>query len=398
VQLADLASESIPPEQNADIFLNRAAGDLAAIQNELVAIFPRQAFPPSRPLTPSEKEQSRKVFVAYPRVMSLLEQAAACPGHAPQIDVGLPPSRFLEPLMDRVAKHRMLARVLRARTALLVSEGHFDEAVASSTLTLRLTRHWMREPLIIGYLTTLACQQVGIDGVNEALQAGMISPTARKALDAELALHEPLDNLRWALRSEQAFSLSSIREYPNAGLWISRGFVNNLQLSFLEEFEKAIQQVDTAYFEANAILNTKSEGPSMLNPLKTLVTLLRPSLDASREATERNRALFRCLRVLNALQAKGAPASDATPRLVDLGLPASATIDPYSGEPLHIKKLPEGWSVYSVGKNLIDDGGTLDKSMDVGIGPRIRDETLRTKLQRDSINKILSNQNNDPPR
>ena len=46
------------------------------------------------------------------------------------------------------------------------------------------------------------------------------------------------------------------------------------------------------------------------------------------------------------------PDSDQVPKLTDLGLPAQATIDPFNGEPLHVKKRPEGWMVYSVGRNL----------------------------------------------
>jgi hypothetical protein len=76
--------------------------------------------------------------------------------------------------------------------------------------------------------------------------------------------------------------------------------------------------------------------------------------------------------VLNALQAKAAPDAKEPPRLSDLGLPPEATIDPFNGQPLHVKKLPQGWLVYSVGQNLVDDGGVLGsdpKTSDVGVGP-----------------------------
>ena len=62
-------------------------------------------------------------------------------------------------------------------------------------------------------------------------------------------------------------------------------------------------------------------------------------------------------------------AEDPPPALSDLGLPPAATTDPFSGEPLQLKKLPEGWLVYSVGTNLVDDGGELDEFQDVGAGP-----------------------------
>ena len=59
----------------------------------------------------------------------------------------------------------------------------------------------------------------------------------------------------------------------------------------------------------------------------------------------------------------------AEPALADLGLPADVTTDPFNDEPLHIRKLPTGWLIYSVGADLKDDGGDLTDYHDVGVGP-----------------------------
>ena len=112
-----------------------------------------------------------------------------------------------------------------------------------------------------------------------------------------------------------------------------------------------------------------------LNPYMTLVTLLEPALDSLREPTERLRATCRSLRILNAFQTRVAAGSDIAPKLADLGLPVSATIDPFNDELLHVKKLSNGWVVYSVGKNRVDDAGMLDKNIDIGVGPAIVGES-----------------------
>jgi hypothetical protein len=368
VQLSDLVREPTSPERDAGIPLRRAEGDLEAMQNELATLYPRMLLPKGV-LSPADREKLRKVFDAYPRVIPLLEQAAACPDYVPQIQGTSATSQFLQPNMDRITKHRVLARVLRARTTLLAAEGRPDDAVANTTLALRIARHWLREPLIIGYLVTLACQDVAVDGLNEGLRAGPVSPAARQALDAELALHDSLDGLRWALRTERSFSLASVREFPNAQLWISRGFSNKLQLSFLDAFDQEIARTEIPYPE---LMNRKAKpggDGGLLNPLKALVNLLGPALDSARVAAERARATSRCLRVLNALQTREAAIGDQPPKLSDLRLPPQATIDPYNGEPLHVRKSSEGWIVYSVGTNLVDDEGSLEDRRDVGLGP-----------------------------
>ena len=87
---------------------------------------------------------------------------------------------------------------------------------------------------------------------------------------------------------------------------------------------------------------------------------------------ERTRAEMRCLRTLNALQQRAAEMGAETAVLTDLGLPPDATIDLFSGELLKVKKSNRGWTVYSVGRDLKDDGGDIEHPVeppDYGFGP-----------------------------
>ncbi|GAC1474294.1 MAG: hypothetical protein NVSMB9_24370 [Isosphaeraceae bacterium] len=375
VQLADLAREPILPERNGDVYLRRAADDLDAIQKEPTVWYPKSGYPTGK-LSPTDQERLENLFAAYPKVIPLLEQAADCPDYDPQLDVTLPPFRFLEPFMERTSRHRLLYRVLRARSMLLLSKGRADDALATQVLMLRLTRSWRREPLIMGYLVTAACELVAMDGANQVLQAGPVSPSARQSLDAELALHDNLEGFQWALRSERSFSLSSVRELPGSAFWLTRGFANDLMLRLLELYDHHLRDASRPFAAVVSRANKASRPGGGLNPYGALVTLLEPGLAAPREPAERTRAMSRSLRLINALQARVAPGSDRVPALNDLGLPAEVTLDPFNGQPLHVKKLPEGWMVYSVGSNLLDDGGKLDWTTDIGFGP-VRPEDSR---------------------
>ena len=79
--------------------------------------------------------------------------------------------------------------------------------------------------------------------------------------------------------------------------------------------------------------------------------------------------MARSLRVLNAIQQHADVGSDRPPPLESLGLPAETTTDPFDGAPLRVKKTDRGWTVYSIGSNGLDDGGLLQRSADVGVGP-----------------------------
>jgi hypothetical protein len=368
VQIADLAREPIPPEKNADVFLRRAAADLDSIQKELLSLYPKVGCATGEVLAADQKKLDT-IFASYPRVMPLLEQAAACPDDDPQLDFTVLPSRFLQPYMDHASKHRLVARVLRSRCSLLISQGRADQAIANQVILLRLTRHWRREPLLFAYLITAVCEQTAMEGVNQVLKEGEASPAARQALDEELTLHDNLDGQIWALRTERAFSLSSTREMPGTSLWLTRGFANDLMLRMIEVYEPFLNETLLPYAEVVSEQNKQARPGGGPNPYGALVTLLRPALSAAREPAERTRAVSRCLRVLNALQARPPRDVDAAPKLADLGLPLAVMTDPFDNQALRIKQLPEGWIVYSVGSNLVDDGGKLDGKTDIGAGP-----------------------------
>ena len=122
------------------------------------------------------------------------------------------------------------------------------------------------------------------------------------------------------------------------------------------------------YNEAEAI-QSRARPPQYLVTLYPSTMELRGLLDRVRVLLEQDRAMVRALRVLNVLQLKAQPDAKEPPKLSELGLPQEVTIDPFDGKPLRVKKVRQGWLIYSVGKNLADDGGDIESYADVGIGP-----------------------------
>ncbi len=293
VQLPDLAREPISPEKNADVFFRRAIDDLDAIQKELLVLYPKVGYPSGADtLSSADKEKLEKLFTAYPKVMPLLEQAANCPDYDPQIYVALPSSQFLQPFMDRISRHRLVYRVLRARAAWLLSKGRIEDALAEQVMSLRLARLWRREPMLIGYLMTAACEQTAMSVVNQVMQAGAISPSARASLDGELALHDSMEGYSWAMRSERAFSLSSIREFPGTSFWVMRGFTNDAMSRFIDLYDWYLSRASQPYADA---LSSRRKSPPPnggTNFYGALVTLLIPALDSARAPRS---APVRCL-------------------------------------------------------------------------------------------------------
>ena len=248
IGLADLGGKPIPPEQNAEACLRLALDDLDAIQKELLALYPKQGYTQG-PLSADEQAKLQKLFSVIRNVVPQVEQAAACPNSDLELDVSLPTARFLQPYMDRTAVHRVLNRVIRTRTSLLISHGRYDEALASQLVLLRLTRQWRREPLIFSYLVTGVCELGGMEGINDVLQTGPVSPPARQALDAELGLHDTMEGYDEALVTERAYALSSFREIPGSGFWLLRGFQNRLAINLIDLIDRYRQKSPRPFAE-----------------------------------------------------------------------------------------------------------------------------------------------------
>jgi hypothetical protein len=98
-----------------------------------------------------------------------------------------------------------------------------------------------------------------------------------------------------------------------------------------------------------------------------LANLLAPAIAASVAARDRDLALVRSLRVLNALQGFEEREGRQASGLEDANLSGEAIIDPITNSPLLATRGEHGWRVYSVGKNEKDDGGDFEDWLDVGV-------------------------------
>lgn len=365
--LADLARPPIPAEQNAATYLRQARADAEAIDSILYNKDYREGWgkqwDAERRLPPEGAKAIQAALAAYSNVVPLLGQAAACPDYDADLDYSLASDEFIANLTDRMRECRAAARVLRYQAALLLSEGKPDESVQTSLLIFRLARNFDRNPTIVGYCVAIAIRGSAVRAANEALQAGPLSKEIRDALDAELAMQERMQGLYHAMRTDRPFAIGYIQNLPGRNCWfIGRGVWNMQESEYLDLF-------------ATFIVQARDPGPyreieqTIESQKSALAAMVLPGLKAAFSAVVRMRAEIRCLRVLNALQTHTPPETTEVPKLTDLGLPAETITDPFTGEPLHVKRFAQGWLVYSVGSNLQDDGGKLDDNSDVGVGP-----------------------------
>ena len=175
----------------------------------------------------------------------------------------------------------------------------------------------------------------------------------RLKLEEQLSAYNDKQHFAEAIISDRAFGNSICAESP----W---SFWRTFRNDFLKGMQKQIDVSQRPYpeFKAAQAAN-KNLSDSMM----------APAIQASNEACTRNQALSRTIRVLNAIQSEPSLLTADQIDLSRLGLPTDATIDPFTEQPLVIRKQGASWLVYSLGFNLKDDGGEVDEGKDVGIAP-----------------------------
>lgn len=379
VYLTEYAREPIPNEENAYYFLKLAKVDLEAIYDKLGKLGEVDLQRRLRPDQIAALEKLVEEHTKRHRTFELLEKAAACTQYDSQTDY----SQGVAVELPDMVLLRSAARAIEAKALVLAYHGEGDDALAECERWLRLNALFQNDPLIINHLVSIACQSIGVSSANHVLRVAETSPDARQRLDAVLAT---LDNRRAgveAMKGERAWGVLTFEQLRSGKLdpqsvdappvtrllaanWIGQAYLNDDEAKYLELMDRHIQaaELDGSEREAFAVpIDVELQNGGVRH---VMTRLLVPALKSALAASDRADTYNHCLRVLLALQDR----DDAA--LGDLGLPDAATRDA-GGLPLVIRHTDDGWVVYGVGKNGVDDGGKVDTSdgepLDIGLAP-----------------------------
>jgi hypothetical protein len=208
------------------------------------------------------------------------------------------------------------------------------------------------------------------------LAAGPVSAELHAALDHQLALDDDPQRVVRVLKAEEAYSASAIDEFgwklpmgdtPSVLIRTFGWAMQRNLLGVLDFYQ--VQLTLSARPWREAFKQVGREGAPDVSSFGTMSELLIPAIQALYEAETRSIAVSRSLRVFNAMTAFREQHGKEISGLSELPLPKEAMMDPFSDKPLLLKRLAEGWIVYSVAKNGVDDGGSFVDIKDYGVAP-----------------------------
>jgi hypothetical protein len=374
--IADLKPAPIPDEVNAAAAIDKLAPRLEEFANEQGRFYKTDLGKAYGDLKEGEQPTAeqiaamRTILDKYADLEQMIVAAAAMPQFASTADFSLGFHDYLEAQIDRVSRIRTIARYIHWRTQMLVAEGRREEALDLGLKLLRLSELNESEPTMMSFLVTIVVRNIALQNIFEALSAGPVSEETHQHIDEALGrIAQGRPDLDYVLRTERAVSSTSMDQVGEMipspissvlGWSVKRHFIDAV-----ESYEPLFEVAGLPWYELKPMfaageLTARSEGG-------VLAELLLPSLQASFKAASRDAAMIRALRVYNALLM--AEQAGHEPQGLDgLDLPAEETVDPFTGQPLIVKRTDRGWVVYSVGLNEVDDGGEFEKGEDSGFG------------------------------
>jgi hypothetical protein len=386
VTLEELAKVTIPAEDNAATYLVDAGPHVAAIMRALSAPFDlAECELDDRQLPYELRRMIRGVFEAHPQAIDLLNRASNCPDFDPLWDPAAGPFGVFEDAIN-VTQVRDAARLVRIVAMTHLADGNPDDALVPALMWMRICRLMQRKCLVVGFHVSIALRDVAIRSAVDVLASDNLSQRSRAALDAELQRHDDVGAFRHALLTERVVGLATYEEMrahlitPRTLAWWVPSIWTNDQCRYLDGVAAVLERTHLPYLERPRVqvasddadnestLDMLSLSPDSLLPLSQ--TFL-PALSISINVVDRSAAKLRSLLVLNSVRRYEIAHGGGAPQLSQLELPEEATTDPFNGQPLRLKSLPDGYVVYAVGRNLTDDGGDVTGLTEKDVGLRL---------------------------
>ncbi|MGQ9913027.1 MAG: hypothetical protein ACUVQQ_01645 [Thermogutta sp.] len=359
ITVAELDAQSHPNGKRATELVQALSRELAATDPNWQDLLSSETAGADQP---TEEEAARmRAIVESPRARELCRQWAELPGDQPYAALD-GQNDFMERLLPIMSDVRNGYRYLSVSARYWRSQGEVDRAMDDIVTGLRGLRRG--PPCWVGHLVRVACLRLMLREAADTLSAGRIGDEAWNALDAGLT---ELDVNRWwkeAIRSERAYGLDQMeRQLAFARYWPARPMYQNTVAYYLDTLDS--YQSWSPDGPDNA---TKKPLAKRFSPWNKLVDLLTPAVEASQNAGRTALAEIRCLRVqLRILKQTAAEGEQAEITWDAIDLTEADKTDPFSRQPLTIRRTDEGWIVYSVGRNLLDDGGEFGDQEDVGV-------------------------------
>jgi hypothetical protein len=276
-----------------------------------------------------------------------------------------------------------IIRALCYDAEILANEQKFDGSIKRYNMAEKLVILSDTDPIIIGRLVRISTQSILINSIARAYATKGFSPAHSISLQRTLQKLESPLNYRDSLLIEAYFSIVSIdlnnlegstgstdkedRRLKRFGSvpYLRNALRSNLladQIRLIEAYDSQ-KDLTQALHQLGKVSTEISDNQDLLRLYSSMSVPIYTGVETAHlETLVKTRLVHQIFKLRELIdQTKTLPTK--------LPLGGDENVDPFNHEPFIVKKVKDRLLIYSVGKNLVDDGGRFDKSelkQDVG--------------------------------
>jgi len=331
----------------------------------------------------------REFLKAHQATLTMLIRAAAMPGCYFERDYA---RLSLSTQLPELARLRECARLLAADARCKAAGGQVRAALGNVAAMQSIARHVGAEPILISYLVSVAIDELAM----QALE-GILTTTQPSAADlAALAADDTMSYqriLRRSLAGEEAFGLSAFSmfsfEAPTGALYQEMGidgrcarFAASIfaplwrvymlpdDLEGYRNYMRQLRDIASLGFQEARSRMQQLEDEHKIKRAGILSGLMLPAVSKMRLTCARADAKHRLGILAVAIAAYRAKTGQFPAKLESLvpEYTLEVPLDPFDDKPLRLVPHPAGVTLYSIGEDLTDDGGTTEFNKETGKG------------------------------
>ena len=384
----------IPREENAFWTYLEAINGYVSLPPEL-----RSVFDYATNTWPTGQDEALSAYVLDPRNQNALElvRTAAAMDQCQLYYFGNSQSSAIGMMLPSLRDFRNLAMLLVVDGQRLAAQGEYEAAFDDYAAALRMAHHVGGGITLIENLVGVAVFALG----NQATLQMMLheEPSSAELRDIlgqlrELSALQP--SMARGLQTERLFLMNAVDEIVtsprygigalgigpggagvraarelqgwNALLYRAKQIVlpdRTVKRHIGAYFEEIIRRTNLPAYEARWAEFDDANHAADIPQWDIIAHALIPSLSRTATQSEICRMQSRMTRIVVALRLCTLNNDGRPPeRLADLQqwLPPDDLMDPFSGEEFVYERTPDGWRIYSVSKNLVDDGGSVSEN------------------------------------
>lgn len=291
-------------------------------------------------------------------------------------------------LFPHMAKFREATRIIALQTALAANEGDIDEALNWCEVSLRMSEHVASEPTLIAHLVAIAMQAITFAPMKQFLAEAPVPPATASRFEQylrEIDMYESFTNAMIGERAmgcdafDMAYGQPLDRRYLLSGYGVT-DMPGPLEALYLSSLGRPLQRMDqmiyldymgegiqvtklptrTAEPKLNALATDLSKLPAWQGIFTKILFPIFARACQKRDQAVAEIDLCRIVLALKVHEYEHGRYPDSLQQLqqtLDWQLPQ----DPFSGQDFVYQLQGEGFKLYGIGPNMIDDGGRSER-------------------------------------